>query len=334
MSPQFVDYDADGSLDLVAGIFDGSPHLARGSTTGWLAPQQILDRSGRRIVGNAFWNFDTKQWDATHAHDAPGHTGEVHVTSAIAFDVDGDGDLDLLLGDHRSGRVFVRDNEGSRAAPRYATTNLPLLAAGAPLDVPGTVATLRAFDWDRDGRLDLLVSGMGDAYADGPGSGVWLYPNTGTEPRLQLGAPIELVPASTKAGNGPTRPDAGLYADAGDVDGDGDFDLVVGGYSMWQPTPPSLDDAQRAKVAELQAAIAAEQASLTALQAAVEKAVEGLEGDAADRAYGEVYRERQPERTAIQQRLGALRTQLEPLAPGRKRESFVWLYERLPPPGK
>lgn len=50
MSPQFVDFDADGRLDIVAGTFDGSPHVARGSAEGWRAPEQILDASGARIV--------------------------------------------------------------------------------------------------------------------------------------------------------------------------------------------------------------------------------------------------------------------------------------------
>ena len=99
MSPQFVDFDADGVIDIVAGIFDGSPHLVRGAKAGWGAPEQILDRDGHRIVFNQFWNFDTKKWDSTNAHDGPGHGGEGHLTSAIAFDLDGDGRADIVVGD-------------------------------------------------------------------------------------------------------------------------------------------------------------------------------------------------------------------------------------------
>src|SRR5690349_3883385 len=105
MSPQFVDFDADGKLDIVAGTFDGSPHVALGSAEGWRQPQQILDASGARIMLNQFWNFDTKRWEETTRCDSEG-ARHGQSTSAAAFDWDGDGDLDLLLGDHETGRIY------------------------------------------------------------------------------------------------------------------------------------------------------------------------------------------------------------------------------------
>src|SRR5688572_17173975 len=184
MSPQFVDFDADGKLDIVAGIFDGSPHLARGDGKGWNQPEQILDATGKRIVLNKFWNFDTKKWDQTT-------DGNIDVgglfTSAVAFDWDGDGDLDLLLGDHYGNQIYRRENGGTASKPAFGSKNLPVLADGKPIDVPGTVATLRLFDWNRDGLADLLVSGMGDAFQDGEGGGVYVYFNTGTKTDTRFG---------------------------------------------------------------------------------------------------------------------------------------------------
>src|SRR5690606_6313607 len=109
MSPQFVDFDADGHLDIVAGTFAGSPFVARGSATGFTAPVQILDEKGERIVINQFWNYDAKKWDNTDRCDPRGNDklARGHLTSAYAFDWDADGDLDLILGDYDGGHLYL-----------------------------------------------------------------------------------------------------------------------------------------------------------------------------------------------------------------------------------
>jgi hypothetical protein len=328
MSPQFVDFDADGQLDIVAGIFDGSPHLVRGSQAGWGKPEQILDREGQRIVLSAFWNFDTKKWDKTDRCNGKGYeAGEGHITSAVAFDVDGDGDLDLLLGDHRSGRVFVRRNEGSATKPSFATTNEILLADGKPIDVPGTVATLRLVDWNHDGRQDLACGGMGDSFSDGPGGGVVLFLNTGTDKAAAFGAPITLLEVSKKGQAEPTRPDSGLYMDFGDHDGDGDLDMVVGGYSHWSPKPVELTEAQKARVGELKTLIDGVNKRTHELMQTIEDAVKGLDEDAAAKKRDELWNAKQDAFGVISKERQTLQKELEPLQPGMKRESYVWLYE-------
>ncbi|MCC7063136.1 MAG: VCBS repeat-containing protein [Planctomycetes bacterium] len=333
MSPQFVDWNADGQIDIVAGTFDGSPHLSRGTDKGFAAPEQILDREGKRIVLDQFWNFDTKQWD--RASRKPGeelHLGGGHATSAIAWDWDGDGDLDLLLGDHASDHVYLRRNDGTAAKPAFGKDNEALQAGGSPLLVPGTVATLRGLDWNGDGKLDLLASGMGDAYRQGEGGGVYVFLNTGDK-TTTLGAPITLVPRSKKDADQPARPDSGLYVDAFDIDGDGDLDLVAGAYSHWSPKGKVLDDAQQQRVTELRAGLAEQQQKMQALQgeiaAAHEKASAGLNEAEANKKYSELYQARQPERAVIQEQLKALNEELDALVPAAKRESFVWLYENL-----
>ncbi|MBL8733025.1 MAG: VCBS repeat-containing protein [Planctomycetes bacterium] len=329
MSPQFVDFDADGKLDIVAGIFDGSPHLVRGSAQGWQAPEQILDRNGARIVFNQFWNFDTKKWDSTHAHDAPGHQREGHLTSAVAFDWDGDGDLDLLLGDHSTGRVFLRRNEGSATQPRFATVNEPVLANGKPIDVPGTVATLRLVDWNHDGLLDLAAGGMGDVYGQNPGGGVCIFLNVGSKTRTSYAAPVTLLEPSQKGAHEPTRPDSGLYMDFGDLDADGDLDLIVGGYSHWTPVPRELSADEKQRATELEAQIAAADKDYQALFEPINKAIEGLEGEAQEKKYTELYAAQKDAFAAVGKRRQALQTELESLIPAPKRESFVWFYEHL-----
>jgi hypothetical protein len=353
MSPQFVDFDADGKLDIVAGIFDGSPHLVRGTDKGWGQPEQILDKNGERIVLNAFWNFDStpKKWDSTTKFDARGATAEAahgksgnsssksdggepakpegHITSALALDLDGDGDLDLLLGDHRSGHVYRRINEGTAQKPAFSTTNEPVTADGKPIDVPGTVATMRLVDWNGDGLLDLACGGMGDAYGNGAGGGVCVFPNTGNAKVPAFGAPVTLLEPSPKGASEPTRPDSGIYMDFADTDGDGDLDMVVGGYSYWSPKPLELTAEQQQRRDALRADIDAIDKETQAVMAEIDKQVKGLGGDEANAKRQELFKANSERFQAISKKRQDVRKELEPLDPTAKRVPYVWLYENL-----
>lgn len=333
MSPQFVDFNADGINDIVAGIFDGSPHLARGTAKGFEQPKTILDRDGARIVLNAFWNFDAKKWDSTKrcdpAVDASDKDG--HITSAVAMDVDGDGDPDLLLGDHKSGRIWLRMNEGKKGEPAFATRNEALLVDGKPTDVPGTVATLRLVDWNGDGLMDLAAGSMGDAYGAGEGGGVYLFLNTGDAKTARFGTMQTLLAASPKGATTATRPDAGIYMDFADVDSDGDLDMAVGGYSMWSPPAKTLSAEETAQVAALKKEMEAVMKSYATLNAEATKATEGLEGDALEAKHGEFFEAHKDEYAKLGEKRAQLHEALEKLEPGTQRSSGVWLYENRTP---
>ena len=75
-------------------------------------------------------------------------------------DMDGDGLIDLIIGDTKGGVVWSR-NEGSATEPRFVTRE-PLRVGEADLKVCQKSDPI-AVDWDGDGVVDLLV---GDECAD------------------------------------------------------------------------------------------------------------------------------------------------------------------------
>ena len=131
-------------------------------------------------------------------------TGLAVNASPELADMDGDGDLDLFIG-QADGFVSYYRNTGSTAAPAYTQEPAP---TGLSADY-GSFSEVETADMDSDGDLDVFVSAPG---------GVRYFRNDGdaTTPNFTLVNTISTGTISRSA------------VSVGDLDGDGDLDIVVG----------------------------------------------------------------------------------------------------------
>ncbi len=136
------------------------------------------------------------------------------VSSSVAWgDADNDGDLDILLTGKRAGdspTTRLYRNEGSNT---FVDSN-----ASLPAVYSGSVAW---GDADNDGDLDILLTGVNVAYT--PIARV--YRNDGNNTFTDVNAGLVGVGLSSAAW--------------GDVDNDGDLDVIVTGSSSWTTTIPT-----------------------------------------------------------------------------------------------
>jgi hypothetical protein len=151
-----------------------------------------------------------------------GNTGVRHSGSSVTWiDMDGDNDMDLLIGDIASSYMKLLINGGSRdqAYIKALVDKFPDESAPAFLDV-----FLAAYylDVDADGRRDLIIT-PNDVNNQESENHIWLYLNEGTDekPVFRLEKKNFLVDEMLDVSSG-------SHPTFADVNGDGLLDIVTG----------------------------------------------------------------------------------------------------------
>ncbi len=193
-APTFGDVDGDGDLDLLVGVLGGAFNPNTSTVENLL---YLTQGDGGRF------QLETRTF-----------LSQLDVGSEsipVLVDVDADGDLDLLVGNRVDpeeltvSRIRLLENVGGPAAPSFRS--------GGALDLGDRFHSVPAFgDLDGDGDLDVLL-GSWD-----PELQLLENRGTATTPRLEVADPaIVRLPRGSNA-----------VPALGDLDADGDLDLLVG----------------------------------------------------------------------------------------------------------
>jgi hypothetical protein len=214
---RLVDYDGDGSLDMIVGIEDWSHY---GWDDAWNSKGEWRNGPLHGFVF-VFRNKGTTEaplYDAPFKVLAEGVAVDTFGCPSPNFaDFDSDGDLDLLCGEFLDGFTYF-ENIGTRREPRYTSGKRLKTQKGAALAMDLQMIVPVAFDWDRDGDYDLIV---GDE--DGR---VAYVENTG-----KLAAdrsPVFLAPKYFQQQADTLKCGALATPFGFDWDGDGDTDIISG----------------------------------------------------------------------------------------------------------
>ena len=234
---KYCDYEGDGDLDLIVGIGDGKEY-------GW---DNAYNSEGKWMNGPIHGfvyliknNGTTIQpkYEEPVKIEADGKPVDVYGMPTPNFaDFDNDGDLDLLCGEFLDKFTYF-ENIGSRTFPKYKKGRI-LKYKNKPIKMDLEMIVPVAFDWDKDGDVDLIVG-----QEDGR---VTFIENTG---KIVGGMPQFLLPAFFRQQADEIKFGALVTPFSVDWDNDGDEDLICGNTSGYIGFIENLNGANPPKWAE------------------------------------------------------------------------------------
>ncbi|CAE8586414.1 unnamed protein product, partial [Polarella glacialis] len=202
-APFAVDWDGDGDIDLLVGKFEGAAMLGRIQFFERSANASLIERTGSSNP------FDDASLVERTGSSNPFYSIDVDGFAVpFAVDWDGDGDIDLLVGNWDGRIQFFGRTADASLVERTGSSN-PFVG----IDV-GWVAKPVAVDWDEDGDIDLLLGNQ---------DGRIQFFERSADASL-----IERTGSSNPFDGIDVGSDAAPFAV--DWDGHGDIDLLVGNY--------------------------------------------------------------------------------------------------------
>jgi hypothetical protein len=270
-----VDIDGDGHLDILSGSYSrmerdmaGLFQVLYGKPDGtFRKPEVLKGTDGKPLIIPAKGDRELT---------------EKICTRPFAVDWDGDGKLDLVVGNFSGTFYWFKGQGKGKFLPRPEL----IKAGGAPLRIKGVHSDPFVIDLDGDGSPD-LVSGSSDG-------GVYWARNKaarGKMPDLEPFRPLIKPPPPVKSGQplregdltGPTHATRVWVAD---VNGDGKVDLLVGDCVTLVSPAKGISDA------EFRKKYAAWEKAFQAAQAALGSARDAKARQKASEEYQKVYRQR------------------------------------------
>lgn len=240
-TPYFYDLDADGDKDIITGQYHpGEVTWFRGSEEGFLPGVKLQQEGNPASDWNSMMLELAENPDDVVRPD-PIETFDYWVYSSASMgDFDDDGDFDLIFGGNA---LKISENIGTEKEPKFGRRELLLDVNGKPLTIGETATDEQVenwthttgvalagdykvspyvVDWDRDGVLDLLVTG---SYISKGDMAVAFFKGTKVEGEHRFHTAVDLLATTdgSKAlpGSGPR-----LYVD--DWNRDGTPDLIIG----------------------------------------------------------------------------------------------------------